>query len=86
MRTMLKSKTNKSSLKKKKQRNLHVSLRKGFKKNTLKITDKDLTTNNSIRKFVNLLLANGFVIANNDITHIPENKIIDHETKLTKNK
>ena len=84
MRTMLKSKTNKSSLKKKKQRNLHVSLRKGFK--TLKITDKDLTTNNSIRKFVNLLLANGFVIANNDITHIPENKIIGHETKLTKNK
>lgn len=48
--------------------------------------DKDLTTKNSIRKFVNLLLANGFVIANNDITHIPENKIIDHETKLTKNK
>ena len=36
MRTMLKSKTNKSSLKKKKQRNLDVSLRKGFKKKYLK--------------------------------------------------
>ena len=88
--TRLKNKIHKnpskeSKMANKKQINFYLFLRRKCKKNYLKkFTEKHLTTNKSIWKFMKPFLTNKGFIGNNDITFIHKNKIISNKKQMTK--
>ena len=68
----------------KKQINLCVPFIRTCMKNYLiKLTQKSLTTNKSIWKFIKTFLTNKGFIGNNELTIIYKNKIISDEKQLT---
>ena len=69
----------------KKQINLCVPFIRTCMKNYLiKLTQKNLTTNKSIWKFIKTFLTNKGFIGNNELTIIYKNKTISDEKQLTK--